>query len=106
MSEATSRLLLLLLLDTNETVGCDFVNEMRSADEFGERRILLEYTQDIGVFGHITEHMGMKASGRLFALCRRGFNDGFVQLAFFENVLAIGRNQITDIAAEWIDPSL
>src|SRR5215813_8473597 len=100
MTEATSLLPLLFLLDANRAVGGDFVGEVGGAYRFRKRRILLENVEDVGVFRRVAEHVRVK-SGDDFPAFRRGsFDDGFVQLALFQNLLAVGGNQIANIPAE------
>jgi len=107
MREATSPLLLLFLLDANRAVGGDFIDEVRSCDHLGKVRILLEDVQDVGVLRSITQYMGVISAGFLGVRRNRaGFDNRFVQLAFFENFLAAGGNEIANIAAERIDTSL
>src|SRR5262249_17437338 len=89
----------------NRAVSSDFVDEMGGGDQFREARILLENVQYVSVFWNVTRQVGVESASLLAAGGNRVMN-GFVQLTFFQDFLAVGRNEVTHIAAERIDPGL
>src|SRR5258708_13389229 len=87
IAEAT--LLFPFLLHLNRSIREDLIQEMRRAHELRYRRILLQDVEDVGVFRHVAEHMGMKSPFHFFPFRRPAFAPPFLHLSLNSNFYSL-----------------